>query len=86
MKIDRAFVNMLGESEGDRALTETVINLARSRKLKVVAEGVETSEQVRLLLAMGCEAMQGFHFARAMSAEQFDLWLKEYKPPQATAD
>lgn len=80
IKIDRRYVEMLGDSDADRAVTSTVISLALQRGLSVVAEGVETLEQLRILTEMGCSVMQGFYFGRSMSAEQFDLWLREYNP------
>jgi EAL domain-containing protein (putative c-di-GMP-specific phosphodiesterase class I) len=53
-------------SEG-LALVSTIIDLAHSLKLKVVAEGVETEEQVRLLRLLGCDEMQGFVFSRPLA-------------------
>jgi EAL domain-containing protein (putative c-di-GMP-specific phosphodiesterase class I) len=71
LKIDRSFVtNMTLSSEG-LALVSTIINLAHGLKLKVVAEGVETEEQARLLRLLNCDEMQGFLFSKAVSADQF---------------
>ena len=50
----------------------TIINLAHSLKLKVVAEGVETEEQSRLLRLLGCDEMQGFLFSKPVPAELFE--------------
>lgn len=69
LKIDRSFViAMTAEPEG-LALVSTIINLAHSLKHKVVAEGVETLEQSRLLQAMDCDEMQGYLFSKAVPAE-----------------
>ncbi len=72
LKIDRSFVvDMTGAPEG-LALVSTIITLAHSLKLKVVAEGVETEEQSNLLLGMRCDEMQGFLFSRPVPCEIFE--------------
>jgi EAL domain-containing protein (putative c-di-GMP-specific phosphodiesterase class I) len=53
------------------ALVQTIINLAHSLKLKVVAEGVETEEQLRLLRLLSCDEMQGFLFSKPVPSELF---------------
>ena len=64
LKIDRAFVSNLGASEEDTAIVHTVIQLARTLKLSVVAEGVETAHQLDQLRALGCARAQGFMIGR----------------------
>jgi EAL domain-containing protein (putative c-di-GMP-specific phosphodiesterase class I) len=72
LKIDRSFVtDMTGGPEG-LALVSTIITLAHSLKLKVVAEGVETEEQSRLLRLLRCDEFQGFLFSKAVPAEIFE--------------
>ncbi len=72
LKIDRSFVvDMTAGPEG-LALVSTIINLAHSLKLNVVAEGVETEEQSRLLRLLGCDEMQGFLFSRPVPADVFE--------------
>ncbi len=72
LKIDRSFViEMTGSPQG-LALVSTIINLAHSLKLKVVAEGVETDEQARLLRLLGCEEMQGFLFSEGIPSALFE--------------
>ncbi len=72
LKIDRSFViEMTGGPEG-LALVSTIINLAHSLKVKVVAEGVETEEQSRLLRVLSCDEMQGFLFSKAVPSEVFE--------------
>jgi diguanylate cyclase (GGDEF)-like protein len=72
VKIDRSFVHdMTGASQG-LALVSTIINLAHSLKLKVVAEGVETEEQSRLLRLLGCDEMQGYLISRPVSDDIFE--------------
>lgn len=64
LKVDRSFVRMLGMSVEGEAVVRAIIALGRSLRLQLVAEGVETVAQARALLASGCDAMQGFLFAR----------------------
>jgi len=72
LKIDRSFVtNMTAEPEG-LALVSTIINLAHSLELKVVAEGVETEEQSRLLRLLKCDEMQGFVFSKPVPSDIFE--------------
>jgi diguanylate cyclase (GGDEF)-like protein len=72
LKIDRAFViAMTVESQG-LSLVSTIINLAHSLKLKVVAEGVETEEQARTLRLLNCDEMQGFLFSKPVPIEAFE--------------
>ncbi|MGV8922600.1 MAG: EAL domain-containing protein [Thermomonas sp.] len=72
LKIDRCFVTDMAISSEGLALVSTVITLAHSMKLKVVAEGVETEEQKRLLQLLGCDEMQGFLYSKAVPADEFE--------------
>jgi len=75
LKIDRSFVlDMMNGPEG-LALVSTIINLAHSLRLKVVAEGVETGEQKRLLELLGCDEMQGYLFSKPVPFEQMTEML-----------
>ena len=78
LKIDRSFVlDMTAAPEG-LALVSTIINLAHALKLKVVAEGVETEEQSRLLRLLNCDEMQGYLFCKPVPSEIFET---RYLPP-----
>jgi EAL domain-containing protein (putative c-di-GMP-specific phosphodiesterase class I) len=77
VKIDRAFVNDLTTSDGDAAIVTAVIGMARSLRLRVVAEGVETAEQFAFLRAKDCDEAQGFYFSRPVSAEEVSRMLLE---------
>jgi EAL domain-containing protein (putative c-di-GMP-specific phosphodiesterase class I) len=68
LKIDRSFVAGLMTSTGDAAIVRATIELARSFGLRVVAEGIETQEQLKTLLTLGCRYGQGYHIARPMPA------------------
>jgi diguanylate cyclase (GGDEF)-like protein/PAS domain S-box-containing protein len=72
LKIDRSFVIEMTETPEGLALVSTIINLAHSMKLKVVAEGVETEEQSRLLRLLSCDEMQGFLFSKPVPNEIFE--------------
>ena len=65
---------MIGMAEGSEglALVSTIISLAHALKLKVVAEGVETEEQSRLLRVLSCDEIQGFLFSKPVPAEIFE--------------
>jgi diguanylate cyclase (GGDEF)-like protein/PAS domain S-box-containing protein len=83
LKIDRSFViNMTSGPQG-MALVSSIINLAHSLKLKVVAEGVETEEQSRLLQMLTCEEMQGYLFSKPLPAEIFET---SFLTPRSASD
>ena len=72
LKVDRSFVIGMAEGSEGLALVSTIISLAHALKLKVVAEGVETEEQSRLLRVLSCDEMQGFLFSKPVPAEIFE--------------
>jgi len=72
LKIDRSFVIEMTAGPEGLALVSTIVSLAHSLKLKVVAEGVETEEQSRLLRLLACDEMQGFLFSKPVPAEIFE--------------
>jgi EAL domain-containing protein (putative c-di-GMP-specific phosphodiesterase class I) len=69
LKIDMAFVRNIASSDEDAALTAAIVSMGKARGLRVVAEGVESLEQRRLLRAFGCDEIQGFLIAAAMPAQ-----------------
>ena len=71
LKIDRSFTNKITTSASDWALCEVIIHMAHKLGLKVIAEGVETKEQMDLLLSAGCNYGQGFLFSKPVSASDF---------------
>lgn len=72
MKIDRSFVEEMTSGSEGLALVSTMISLANSLRINVVAEGVETEEQVRLLRLLRCDEMQGFYFSKPVPREVFE--------------
>lgn len=77
LKIDRSFVTRLARDARDRHLVEAVLGMARALGLRVVAEGVETSEQHDILVDLGCDLAQGFHFAPPQTAGSFGRLLRD---------
>ena len=71
LKIDRSFIADLDDTPEGQAVVSMIITLAHSLRYKVVAEGVETPAQARLLRKLGCDEMQGYHFSAAVPAEVF---------------
>jgi diguanylate cyclase (GGDEF)-like protein/PAS domain S-box-containing protein len=80
LKLDRSFVSGVGQDETDTAIVVAVCELARALGLTVVAEGVESAEQLAALHAIGCEHVQGYYFARPLTRAKVDHLL-EAEPP-----
>lgn len=76
LKIDRSFVRDIATDASDRAIIEVIMAVSERLELNVVAEGVETEEQVAFLIENGCDVFQGFYFGKPMSADNFVLWQK----------
>ena len=72
LKMDRAFIRRIGENEKDAHLVALILGIARSLKVPVVAEGVETEEQLKLLKDLGCPLVQGFYFSKPLPAAEFE--------------
>jgi diguanylate cyclase (GGDEF)-like protein len=84
IKIDRSFVARMVNDPEDKAIVESIVKLGRVLKLGVVAEGVENETTARELAAAGCEAAQGWFYARAMDPADFQSWLTA-SPERAAA-
>ncbi|MBA3532407.1 MAG: EAL domain-containing protein [Ardenticatenales bacterium] len=83
LKIDRSFIRGLGAEQGDTAIVLAVVTLARSLSLQVVAEGVESVQQLTMLRELGCEVVQGYYFARALPVGEVDpLLAEQYRKEQ----
>jgi len=77
LKIDRSFVRDLATDSDDASITSAIIAMAHSLKLNVVAEGVETEEQLAFLRSQQCDEMQGYLFSPPVPAEAFSKLLRE---------
>ena len=78
--MDRSFVLGMAEDADDAAIVRSTIELAKALGLRVVAEGVEDERTWRMLHAAGCDAAQGWFYARPMPAEELVGWLARYRP------
>ena len=68
----------MGNSHCFAAMVQAITSLGQNLGLKVVAEGIETADQLAMLQAMGCGSGQGYYFSRPMKAELVSLWLRDH--------
>ncbi|WP_223415999.1 MULTISPECIES: putative bifunctional diguanylate cyclase/phosphodiesterase [unclassified Pseudomonas] len=80
LKIDQSFIRGLSTDSNDAALVSAIISLGRSLKLTIIAEGVETLEQLDFLKAHQCEEGQGYYFSKAVEPDAFARYLESVKP------
>jgi EAL domain-containing protein (putative c-di-GMP-specific phosphodiesterase class I) len=85
LKIDRSFVSQIGEDTATESIVLTVIGMAKSLSMKVIAEGVETEQQKQFLIDHGCDMLQGYLFARPMPAEKFTQMLRKDRANSANS-
>jgi len=78
LKIDRSFIRNLETSPGDTAIVRAITNLGHDLGLEVTAEGVETPEQLEAVRGLGCDEVQGFHFARPMPDDQLRDFVRRW--------
>jgi diguanylate cyclase (GGDEF)-like protein len=76
LKIDRSFIAEMSQSAENATIVQAIVSLAHSLRLKVVAEGVETSEQLRFLSNLNCDQYQGHFFSPAVRAEEFEALVR----------
>lgn len=79
LKIDRAFVKDIETDENDASICDITVLLAHKLGMKVVAEGVETKEQLKYLLSIGCEKIQGYLISKPLNAEDAERFIRDYK-------
>ncbi|AST07715.1 GGDEF-domain containing protein [Anoxybacillus flavithermus] len=79
IKIDRSFVQDMVKHSYDLSIVRAVIQVAHSLQMKVVAEGVETEEQLAILKREGCDRAQGYYFSKPLAAEQFEQLVQQKK-------
>ncbi|WP_181520159.1 putative bifunctional diguanylate cyclase/phosphodiesterase [Anoxybacillus ayderensis] len=78
LKIDRSFIRDITDNSKDATIVDTIIHLAKSLDLQVLAEGVERDDQVSLLQKMDCDFAQGFYFSQSLEAEKLLQWLEQH--------
>jgi EAL domain-containing protein (putative c-di-GMP-specific phosphodiesterase class I) len=76
LKIDRSFVVRMRDAGYPRNIVAMIVSLAHTLGLKVIAEGVEDDEQVRLLRDLGCDQIQGYLVSRPVSAQEIQKFLR----------
>jgi EAL domain-containing protein (putative c-di-GMP-specific phosphodiesterase class I) len=81
LKIDRSFIARIENEITSREIVHTIIRLAHAIGLRVVAEGVETAEQVKLLQSMGCDLAQGYYYFKPELANSVEQRLAGTIPP-----
>ena len=79
LKIDRAFVIGLPYEENDCAIARAIVTMAQQLRQEIVAEGVETAEQMAFLRELGCDQLQGYLFSQPVPAADFERMLREGK-------
>jgi EAL domain-containing protein (putative c-di-GMP-specific phosphodiesterase class I) len=77
LKMDIAFIRNIERNERDFRLVELILDIARYLKVPVVAEGVETDAQLKLLRDAGCDLVQGYYFSRPLPQEEYEHYLRE---------
>src|SRR5215207_7575131 len=80
LKVEKSFVNGIGEDLEDTAIVRMTIDLAHTLGMEVIAEGVESEQQAELLQEMGCDLAQGFHFSQPLQLEAAVRFLTEERP------
>lgn len=86
LKIDRAFTCRLGKGRAGEALFNSIVSMGKALSMRIIAEGVETREQLHLLQLFGCDEVQGFYIAKPLSAEDIlPLLRKQYLFPDPTS-
>ncbi|MEN1937194.1 EAL domain-containing protein [Paenibacillus sp. 102] len=77
LKVPREFIQMAEHREEEKAIVSTILSLANTLKLSVVAEGIETEEQLQFLQNNGCKYMQGYYFSKPLSGKEFMKFLQK---------
>ncbi|MDR9436013.1 MAG: EAL domain-containing protein [Thiohalophilus sp.] len=80
LKIDRSFVRDITVDDDDAAIVRTILAMAQALNLQVIAEGVESEKQLKLLAALGCSEGQGYYYARPMPGEALEAFLRDKAP------
>jgi EAL domain-containing protein (putative c-di-GMP-specific phosphodiesterase class I) len=86
LKIDRSFIREVAASRDDAEIVRAIVSLAHSLHLKVIAEGVETAEQLTFLRELGCDQYQGFHCSPPVPADEFEKMMSTAQMDVAPAN
>ena len=86
LKIDRGFISEFMTRPDDASIVRAIVSLAHSLRLKVVAEGVETPDQLDFLKTLGCDQYQGFHFSTPVSAADFEELLRRQRDDEPAGE
>jgi EAL domain-containing protein (putative c-di-GMP-specific phosphodiesterase class I) len=84
LKIDSAFIREVATSRDDAAIVRAIVSLAHNLHLKVIAEGVETPDQLGFLRDLGCEQYQGYHYSAPVPNNVFVAMVREHQAEQVT--
>jgi EAL domain-containing protein (putative c-di-GMP-specific phosphodiesterase class I) len=78
LKIDQAFIKELETNSGDLSIVKAIVSLGHTLNMKVIAEGVETKQQLQQLQDNDCDEIQGYYLSRPISAENITIFVKNY--------
>jgi len=78
LKIDRAFIRDIGAQKHSESMISTIMAIAHSMNLKVVAEGVETEQQLAFMRGMRCHYIQGYYYSKPLPFDQFMSFLRQF--------
>ncbi|GAA0784525.1 EAL domain-containing protein [Marinobacterium sediminicola] len=84
IKIDRSFISQINAENSGGRLVQAMIDMSHAMELEVVAEGVESAQDLAVLKQLGCDMAQGYHIARPMTASDLEGWAMSYEPGQAS--
>lgn len=85
LKIDQSFVRAMGRDTKSLELVRSIVGLGKNLKMNIIAEGVETLEEAKVLQSLGCEACQGYYFAKPLPEKDIIELLRNWDPVQLTA-
>jgi EAL domain-containing protein (putative c-di-GMP-specific phosphodiesterase class I) len=79
LKVDRSFVSDIDHDEDDRIISKAIINLGHSLNKSIIAEGIETKEQLDMIRQYGCHLIQGYYYAKPMPWDEFVNWCSQFQ-------
>jgi diguanylate cyclase (GGDEF)-like protein len=83
LKVDQSFIRGITENPADKAITAAIVGLAKSLKLSVVAEGVETKEALEFLRELGCDEIQGYYYSKPLPPDEAELFCRSLELRQS---